>query len=159
MDKKLTIKSIEDEYPDLFKNCYDFSIGDGWLPLIDRICFMVTNHKNSIETRLEWAIKNKDKFSFYKEEIPELKKELKTINKSPFEWHQIKEKFGTGRFYISGGSPQIQNWIEFAEAMTEVLCEIHGNLIVGQIKKPWVKRVCENCIVESSLSDEEVFYN
>lgn len=35
---KLTKEYIENKYPEMFKECFDFSIGDGWLPLILSFC-------------------------------------------------------------------------------------------------------------------------
>jgi hypothetical protein len=39
---------------------------------------------------------------------------------------QVKEKYGTLRFYIMGGTEEIYDWIDEAEKLTEVTCEVCG---------------------------------
>jgi len=55
---------------------------------------------------------------------------------------QIKEKFGTLRFYIHGGNETISQLISFAEYMTETTCEVCGN--IGKTRgRGWVRTVCD----------------
>lgn len=35
---KLSQEYIEKTFPEMFKTCFDFSIGDGWLPMIMAFC-------------------------------------------------------------------------------------------------------------------------
>jgi hypothetical protein len=56
---------------------------------------------------------------------------------------QIKEKYGTLRFYIGGGSDAIWDRIEKAEADSEYICEITGK--TGKLRDDlgWWKTLCD----------------
>ena len=55
---------------------------------------------------------------------------------------QIKEKFGTLRFYTSGGDDYTDGVIRMAEAMSGSTCETCGNPgTTGG--KGWIKTACE----------------
>jgi hypothetical protein len=57
---------------------------------------------------------------------------------------QVKEKFGTLRFYYSGGDDIIDGMVRMAESMTGVTCEECGNL--GERRGGgWVHTYCEPC--------------
>jgi hypothetical protein len=63
---------------------------------------------------------------------------------------QIKEKFGTLRFYYSGGDERIAGMVEFAEHMSGGICENCGLMTqhVGQVKTGWIQTLCLRCSVE-----------
>jgi hypothetical protein len=53
---------------------------------------------------------------------------------------QVKEKFGTLRFYTDGGNENTQSVIAFAEYISGYICETTGNTgDVGYNKKGWIK--------------------
>ena len=55
---------------------------------------------------------------------------------------QIKEKFGTLRFYYQGGDDTIDGMVRMAESMSGVTCEECGN--PGETKgQGWVVTLCE----------------
>lgn len=55
---------------------------------------------------------------------------------------QVKEKFGTLRFYISGANDEIYNAIDRAEMLTEHTCEKCGK--PGQMRSmAWIKVLCD----------------
>ena len=57
---------------------------------------------------------------------------------------QVKEKFGTLRFYIHGGDEKIDDIIDQAEQKSSEICEICGKL--GRLRgKSWVIIACEDC--------------
>ena len=60
--------------------------------------------------------------------------------------HQIKEKFGTLRFYIDSADAEIFDLIEKAEEASEETCEACGQ--PGKIikKNGWLMVRCENCL-------------
>jgi hypothetical protein len=76
---------------------WGLSVGDGWYDLIDTLCWNIQSYidNNSSETRV----------------IPQVVAE------------QVKEKFGTLRFYTSGGDRLIDGMIWFAESMSGRICE------------------------------------
>jgi len=76
---------------------------------------------------------------------------------------QIKEKFGTLRFYIDNGDTTIHQLINYAEMMTEKTCEMCGN--VGRLRSDnrYVQTLCEEHYVskdkELKISDFEYKIN
>jgi hypothetical protein len=55
---------------------------------------------------------------------------------------QIKEKFGTLRFYYRGGDDVINGMVRMAEAMSEVICEECGR--PGETNgNEWLRTTCE----------------
>ena len=55
---------------------------------------------------------------------------------------QVKEKFGTLRFYYTGGDEYISGLVSMAESMSGVTCEECGN--PGETKgQGWVVTLCE----------------
>ena len=57
---------------------------------------------------------------------------------------QIKEKFGTLRFYISGYDDYIRGLIGMAEQISAQICEECGEKGVLQ-KMNWIKTLCHDC--------------
>lgn len=119
LDKKLC-----DDYPKIFVNrhssmgetamCWGFSCGDGWYPLINKLC-----------REIQWHL---DKNA---------KKETEQ-----FVADQVKEKFGTLRFYGHGGDETIHNFIWFAESMSGILCEECG--APGKLRGlGWIYTACD----------------
>lgn len=114
-----------EKYPKIFANrnsdmattamCWGFDHNDGWFTIIDRTC-------NIIQSHIDWRIKQREsliKNNPYNATIPE---EIPQVVAT-----QIKEKFGTLRFYYDGGDDYISGVVSMAEAMTGVTCEICGN--------------------------------
>lgn len=57
---------------------------------------------------------------------------------------QIKEKFGTLRFYVDGGDNEIHRLIDAAEQESATICELCGN--PGTlVAKGWHSTLCESC--------------
>jgi hypothetical protein len=55
---------------------------------------------------------------------------------------QVKEKFGTLRFYYSGGDDSIDGMVRMAESMSAVTCEECG--IPGRIRHGgWISTLCD----------------
>lgn len=55
---------------------------------------------------------------------------------------QVKEKFGTLRFYTNGHDDTIDKLISFAEAMTTSTCEVCGN--IGKTRNGgWIRTLCD----------------
>src|SRR5688572_8046295 len=104
----LTKEEIKKKYKKYFTNCWDFSIGKGWLFLINQICYRVKMYENRLKDNLVLAKKygQDEKSAWFGQEVL-IKEELKQLKKYPFKWLQIKEKFGGGRFYYSGGNNEI----------------------------------------------------
>ena len=40
----MTIQELENKYPEIFENCFDFSVPEHWLPAIDKLCAILTEY-------------------------------------------------------------------------------------------------------------------
>jgi hypothetical protein len=96
--------------------CWGFECGDGWFNILDQLMGNIQHH-------LDW--KNKKE-----EVVPQV-----TLD-------QIKEKFGTLRFYYTGGDDIIDGMVRMAESMSAVTCEECGG--VGKRRDGgWIRTLCD----------------
>jgi len=58
---------------------------------------------------------------------------------------QIKEKFGTLRFYIAGGQDEVYDLIEKAEMESGKICEECGTQDEVTTEGGWVLTLCKKC--------------
>jgi len=96
--------------------CWGFDCGDGWFNILDQLMGNIQHH-------IDW--KNK------KEEVV-----------AQVTLDQVKEKFGTLRFYYTGGDDYIDGMVTMAESMSGVTCEECGNP-GKRIGGGWVRTLCE----------------
>ena len=109
--------------------CWGFECGNGWFTILDQLMGNIQHH-------IDW--KNRTE-----EVVTQV-----TLD-------QVKEKFGTLRFYYTGGDDYIRGMVTMAEAMSGVTCETCG--------KPgtrtgggWIKTVCkEHGGVDFDTPEEE----
>ena len=59
--------------------------------------------------------------------------------------NQIKDKFGTLRFYFSGGDEYVRSIVSFAETMSARTCEETGSLASLYQKRGWYRTLCAEC--------------
>jgi hypothetical protein len=115
-----------EKYPKIFADrhkpmtetcmCWGFECGDGWYNILDQLC-------NNIQHYIDW--KNR------KEEIvPQVVAE------------QVKEKFGTLRFYYRGGDDYIEGMVRMADSMSSILCEECGDT-GKQRYGGWIRTLCD----------------
>jgi hypothetical protein len=108
MSPELQAKLYAD-YPKIFRQkdlpktqtcmCWGIECGDGWYGILDRLCYWLQSmHDNNPEH-----------------------KQYQQVEAS-----QVKEKFGTLRFYTNGCSETQDGGIDFAEHMSAITCEICG---------------------------------
>lgn len=115
------------KYPKIFRDryapmdqtgmCWGFGCGDGWYDLIDVLC-------NSIQNHVDWDIK--------------MGKEPNQVVAT-----QVKEKFGTLRFYYMGGDEYVDGLVSMAESMSSRICEICGSKGTLVDKNRWYQTLCE----------------
>jgi hypothetical protein len=121
-------KELCEKYPDIFENRYgnvrshpiSFGIecGDGWFNILDIACKQIQNHCNNAR-----EYNNKDI-------------KVKAV--------QVKEKFGTLRFYITGGDGFVNGVISTVEAFSAITCEDCGS--PGKLYTTgWCVTQCESC--------------
>jgi hypothetical protein len=132
-------ENLAKKHPDLFHKTTigAFEINDGWYNIIDVLCDLISWDVTQARARLQYAIENKksDKVTEYEELLARAVNDLPVIT-------QVKEKFGGLRFYTSGSTPKINNYITFAEHMAMRTCEVCGN--PGKTGGgSWVKVLCD----------------
>lgn len=122
LDKKLCasypkiFSDTREDPPGSEEKCFGFECGDGWYNLIDSLC-------KSIQFHIDHNSKKGN-------EIPQVVAV------------QIKEKFGTLRFYVDGGDELIEGMIWFAESFSGRICEQCGS--PGELRKgSWVRTLCD----------------
>lgn len=119
-------------YPKIFVNrhgdpketlmCWGFECGDGWYNIINQLCANIQHH-------VDWAQEQKEKYG-------------RGEGCSQVVAVQIKEKFGTLRFYTDGGDEQIYGMIRMAESMSAVTCEECG--APGKHRSGgWIRTLCD----------------
>lgn len=127
-----------EKYPEIFVNRYadktttamfwGFSCGDGWFNIVERLCGIIQGHIESNRDRIKWC---KQTGQEPPEEIPQV---VAT---------QVKEKYGTLRFYYDGGDEFIHGATYMAEAMSAKTCEVCGN--PGHVRGGgWVRTLCDS---------------
>ena len=126
MKKELQDKLFE-KYPKIFRQrdlpmqetcmCWGICTGDGWYHILDTLCY-------SIQHRIEWKSKT---------EYPV----------DPVEVTQVKEKWGSLRFYYDGGDDYIEGLVSMAEGLSMVSC-IGCGTPVDKTARSWNK-ICTSC--------------
>ena len=103
--------------------CWGFECGDGWFNILDQLMSNIQHH-------IDWNNKNFEKGYKQYKQVPQV-----TLD-------QVKEKFGTLRFYYTGGDDVIGGMVRMAESMSAVTCEQCGNpgTVGGQ---GWISTLCE----------------
>lgn len=56
---------------------------------------------------------------------------------------QVKEKFGSLRFYYTGGDDHIRSIVSFTETLTAQICEVCGSPGHQRTVNGWVRTVCD----------------
>ena len=98
--------------------CWGFECGDGWFNILDQLMGNIQHHID---------LKNR------KEEVV-----------AQVTLDQVKEKFGTLRFYYSGGDDAIDGMVRMAESMSGVTCEECS--APAQTHGPgWIRTICKPC--------------
>lgn len=127
MSANVFITEMIEKYPNVFAKKADdhqpfqlFGIecGEGWYTLLNNLFACINFH-------LEYVNRNKSE-----------------DKKTPFVLTQVKEKFGTLRFYYEGGDSKIHGMVQMAEAMSGFICEKCGN--PGKLRRgSWLHTACE----------------
>jgi len=130
-------KALCEKYPIIFKNRYEdkmtscmswgFECDDGWYGIIDTLC-------HEIQRYVDLKSKN----------MPPEEKEFFQVVAT-----QVKEKFGTLRFYYGGGDEVVEGMVSIAESLTCRTCECCG--CPGSRRGgSWIKTLCDKCNQEKN---------
>ena len=166
--------------------CWGFDHNDGWYNIIDRLCANIQHHIDQRLQSNERCQKYQDmviaaragNWTLFDEHYDYLKDDLKYIEarrKEILEGEipsyqqlkeeipqvvatQVKEKYGTLRFYYDGGDDTIDGMVRMAEAMSAVTCEVCG--APGKtLGGGWIRTLCRQHALEDGrgwLEDDEV---
>ena len=176
-------KIFRDRYADMRTTamCWGFECGDGWYNIIGMMCANMQHHidhsrKNRAnalrynralkralngddralikyyswglsEKSNEWAIKNagNDMENPRFRNVPEACPQVVAT--------QVKEKFGTLRFYYSGGDDYCRGVESMADSMTAVTCETCGK--PGKMRRGgWIRTLCDEHAEKAGYTDE-----
>lgn len=160
--------------------CWGFDCGDGWYNIINYACALIQGHINAQKSHIEslkqwneeiqkahagdWSFLyekwNSEKARAWLEENLEKEKkryliELREIPE-PFSQvvaTQVKEKYGTLRFYYNGGDEYIDGVVAMAESMSARTCETCG--APGELRGlGWVYTACDEHTKPEDKEDE-----
>lgn len=142
------------KYPDIFGDrskpmtetamCWGIECGDGWYHIIDTLCALikwrVESTSKTIQLYQTW-LQEENLNDNLKHQYTIMLENAKRNNVDPVRAVQVKEKFGTLRFYTNSVSPEIDAYINFAENMSAITCDVCGNK--GKINEGgWLKVRC-----------------
>ena len=148
-----------EKYPLLFKDrnadmrttamCWGFAHGDGWFNIVDTLCWhlhrkyddAVSRHANLV-SRLGKPRFGEKGVAVTQEDIDDAKAKMDTEAELVPTVVQVKEKFGTLRFYIQAGSDEHYNYISFAESMSGRTCEECGKP-GKRLGRGWIYTACK----------------
>lgn len=158
--------------------CWGFECGDGWYNIIASLCANIQHHidwkrkqrydtltfnrrlrkaidQNSIDPLIshltnpsQWMIDDA------KENLANKKFRVVSEKVSQVVVDQVKEKFGTLRFYYHGGDDAVSGMVRMAESMSAVTCEECGNL-GSQRHGGWIRTLCDTHEEERQLKYKE----
>lgn len=151
--------------------CWGMEHGDGWYNILDKLCGMIQNHIDYAQKQhshdiaynamiLDMVKGNFDAWNEYtkswKSDYAEALKndliECATRNQPQVRdirpvvvqvvADQVKEKYGTLRFYYGGGDDYIDGLVSMAEEMSSVTCETCGK--PGKLRGgTWLYTACD----------------
>lgn len=136
-----------DRHKDPSETCmyWGFECGDGWYNIIYALCRTIQNHIDNNRRQIEWANEWNAKVndpdykwdSLAEREPRDVPKEVPQVVAM-----QVKEKFGSLRFYVSSADDEVFAMIDMAENMSCVTCEVCGS--PGELRNEgWMKTLCD----------------
>jgi len=142
--KKELDQQLCEKYPLLFKNrnasmmetlmCWGFEHGDGWYNIINALCDNMQSHIDWSHKQHAWDLKWNREHPDEQRPVREPVAQVVVI--------QVKEKFGSLRFYYQGGDDTISGMVRMAESMSAVMCEECG--APAETRGPgWIRTLCE----------------
>ena len=144
---------IKEKYPDMFAPQVEVSTDEGWNNILDALCSRIKNYLENNKRDIKWAEQWNDKvLDPHYEWIHYGPRELSNVPKllDPVRIRQVKEKFGTLRFYYYGGDEYISGLVDMAEGMSARTCEECG--APGAIRTGgWIKTLCDKHAEERGL--------
>jgi hypothetical protein len=136
---------------------FGFEIGDGWYFIIDSLMGAIQSYIDNKNKYCQIQIKNDilrllyTKLKYHRRKI--LRKFSNLLFKvSPKEKPhisiqvtQVKEKFGTLKFYFDGGDDMIDGMVRLAEQQSSMTCEYCGTTENVGHTQGWISTICKTC--------------
>jgi len=151
-------------YPKMFVGAYGgIACGAGWFNILNMLC-------QNIQTHIDWKNSQRqrevDKFNAREQGYDALLKFYSGGMREPSEWEieqaeetmkegvvippevsqvtiaQIKEKFGTLRFYYDGGDDYVSGMVSLAESLSGLTCEKCGDVGIPR-NGGWLRTLCD----------------
>lgn len=143
--------------------CWGFDHNDGWYNIINMMCANIQSHIDWTRTCRLQALRynraliracsgdysNYNRMSLWEqrqitEEMSMPEPQLKPVPEAcpQVVAVQVKEKFGTLRFYYSGGDDIVSGIVRMAESISSVTCEICGDA-GNSSSYGWIRTLCE----------------
>jgi hypothetical protein len=150
---------IREKYPLIFSQRCEMSIGDGWFDIIDVLCANIQGHIDNVARQRRWAIEWNDQVNDpdndWSDKSPFIKREERPVPElvEQVVARQIKEKFGTLRFYYDGGNDYIRGLESMADSMSARICETCGKP-GKRTTGGWIKTLCDEHAQEKEIQDE-----
>lgn len=125
--------------------CWGFECSDGWYNILNCLCHAITEHiDNSIRSRdwtIQWNKNVNDPEYEWTAFVPREERPIPDIVEQVVAT-QVKEKFGSLRFYYNGGDDYIDGLVRMAELISEHTCEVCGDK--GELSSSgWYKTLCD----------------
>lgn len=133
-------KQLCERYPKIFHNrnknmyetcmCWGFQHDDGWYNIIEVLCANIQHH-------IDWKRKSEPFVGMTDEEFDETHQPVAA---------QVKEKFGSLRFYLNNTDEFVRGLVSMAEGMSSRTCESCG--VPGSRRGVgWIQTLCDGCHV------------
>lgn len=133
---------------------FGFACDDGWFHIINALSQRLHGQYDHYNSKYQERVGRAGELVFpdleesgwnyriTQEGIDKLKNQVDEEAQKIPEVVQVKEKFGTLRFYCNGTTDKQQNYIDFAESMSAVTCEVCGK--PGKtVGRRWLKTLCK----------------
>jgi hypothetical protein len=150
---------IREKYPLIFSDKCEMSIGDGWFDIIDALCANIQSRIDGVARQRRWAIEwneqVNDPLNDWSGKSPFIKREARPVPEliEQVVARQIKEKFGTLRFYYDGGDDYIRGLESMADSMSARICEDCGKP-GKRTTGGWIRTLCDEHTREKEIRDE-----
>lgn len=140
--------------------CFGFEVGNGWHGIIDSACWLIQHHIDESARYRARTIEHNRKVNgdptyrdpagrpFSERSVPVVVQQVEAL--------QVKEKFGTLRFYCSGGDDYTRGVLDMAEAMSGRTCERCGS--PGKLRYDgWARTLCDQHLMAEALGAGDDF--
>jgi len=135
MSYNITVEELIKKYSRIFQtytgnpdNVNWTGVPSTWLPIIDSLCGSIQDY---IDSSSVW---DKEKQQF--------------VSPTQVTCSQMKEKFGTLRFYTNGHDDLVEGMIQMAEYMCSQICEDCGSKEDLGVTSGWIRILCRTCVIQ-----------